>query len=192
MPKRVIIVHGWGGNPQEAWFPWLKQQLEQRGFWVEVPNMPEPDTPKKELWVPHLAAVVGTPDENTYLVGHSMGCQTILRYLERLSEGSRIGGAVLVAGFTTLTGLSPEEEPVAKPWLESPIDFPTVRSRCKRFTAIFSDDDPYVPLSNDAVFRKELNAAGIVLYGRGHMGASDNILQLPEALSAVLDISGTN
>ena len=30
--KRVYIIHGWEGYPEEGWFPWLKKELEDRGF----------------------------------------------------------------------------------------------------------------------------------------------------------------
>ena len=79
--KRAIIVHGWDGFPEEAWFPWLKRELEARGFTVDVPQMPEAATPKIDLWVPALAQAVGAPDVELVLIGHSIGVQTILRYL---------------------------------------------------------------------------------------------------------------
>ena len=31
------MVHGWDGNPNNHWFPWLKKELEKRGFEVHVP-----------------------------------------------------------------------------------------------------------------------------------------------------------
>lgn len=189
MPKCAIIVHGWGGNPQEGWLPWLKEQLEQRGFSLEVPTMPETDTPKKELWVPHLAAVVGKPDEDTYLIGHSMGCQTILRYLESLPNGLQVGGVLLIAGFIELTGLTPEEKPVWQAWLETPLDLAKVKTRSRAFTAIFSDNDGVVPLENKVVFERDLGATTIVLHNKGHFSGSDGISKLPEALDAVLSMA---
>ena len=95
--KRAIIAHGWDGYPEEGWFPWLKSELEARGFEVLVPQLPEANSPSIYNWVPALAEAVGTPDENTYFVGHSMGCQTIARYLETLPEGAKVGGAVFGA-----------------------------------------------------------------------------------------------
>src|SRR3989338_4266359 len=120
--KRVFIIHGWGGFPEEGWFPWLKRELEAKGFEVHVPQLPDAGKPRIFNWVPKLAEVVGTPDENTYLVGHSMGCQTIVRYLEKLPENVKIGGAVFVAGyFKGLTGI--ENEPgsteILGPWLKN-------------------------------------------------------------------------
>ena len=41
MQKRVVIIHGWGGYPDEGWRPWLKHELETKGFLVLVPAMPD-------------------------------------------------------------------------------------------------------------------------------------------------------
>ena len=73
MPKRIFIIHGWSGAPEHCWFFWLKKELEQRGFFVEVPAMPHPDEPTIEDWVEKLSSVVGEPDEQTFFVGHSIG-----------------------------------------------------------------------------------------------------------------------
>jgi hypothetical protein len=186
--KRVIIVHGWSGFPGECWFPWLKAELEKRGFQVIVPQMPDADTPRIKTWVAHLAKTVGTPDKDTYLVGHSIGCQTILRYLQTI--GTQIGGAVLVAGFFEVLQLyADKEREIAKPWLETPIDAEKVKKAAKRFIAIFSDNDRYVPLENEKLFRRRLGAKTVIVQNKGHMGASDNCPELPEALAAVLEVS---
>lgn len=98
--KRAIIVHCWSGTPDYCWYPWVKQQLEAKGFTVTVPAMPETDEPKLKLWLPKLIETVGEPDEELYLIGHSAGCITIMRYLEQLPANVKIGGIVFVAGFT--------------------------------------------------------------------------------------------
>jgi len=61
--KRVFIIHGWDGYPKEGCFPWLKRELEGRGFQVFNPAMPEPVRPKIDTWVPFLSEQVGTLDE---------------------------------------------------------------------------------------------------------------------------------
>ncbi len=63
MAKRVFIIHGWYGYPEEGWFPWLKKELESRGFKAQVPSMPNPKHPKIEEWVSFLKELVGNPDE---------------------------------------------------------------------------------------------------------------------------------
>src|SRR5437773_69691 len=121
--KRVFIIHGWEGFPEEGWFPWLKKELEVQGFEVQVPVMPNTDEPKIGEWIPFLEKLVGTPDEDTYLVGHSIGGQTVLRYLSGLNKNLKIGGAIFVASWIyRLTGdMSEEEIEIARPWIETPI-----------------------------------------------------------------------
>ena len=187
MAKRVIIVHGWGGNPGEGWFPWAKQELEKRGFVVTIPAMPNPETPTIEAWVRHVGATVGTPDEELHLVGHSIGCQTILRYLQTLAPGLRIGRVVLIAGWFDLDNLETDEEKlIAKPWIRTPIDFVKVQQHVKSITAILSDNDPFgFFAANRAVFAQQLGAKIIVEHGKGHLTGGDGVAQLPSVLQAI-------
>src|SRR3990167_5523753 len=97
--KRVFIIHGWGSNPKDDWFPWIKKELESKGFKVEIPVMPNTDEPKVNEWVGFLKKIVKNPDKDTYFIGHSIGCQTILRYLENLDKKIKIGGCIFVAGW---------------------------------------------------------------------------------------------
>lgn len=191
MRRRVFIIHGWDGYPEEEWFPWLKRELESRGFEVQVPAMPETAAPKIEVWVPHLAKLVGEPDEQTYFIGHSIGCQTILRYLENLSVGKKIGGVVLVAGWFVLSDLETEEEKViGKPWIETPIDFTKIKSASDNFVLILSADDPVVPYEeNKKLFEEKLNASIIVEHNKGHFSESDGVTELPSALEAILEMA---
>ena len=102
--KRAIIVHCWGGSPEYCWYPYAKRELEKRGFEVTVPAMPDNDAPDLAKWLPKLKEVIGTPGLDLYLIGHSIGCATIMRYLESLAPGEQIGGVVFVAGFTDPLG----------------------------------------------------------------------------------------
>jgi len=192
MKKRVFIVHGWDGNPQANWFPWLKKELENKGFEVFVPQLPDPGNPRIYNWIPKLAETVGKPDEGTYFVGHSMGCQAIARYLETLPENIKVGGAVLVAGFfKRLTGL--EDEPgiteTERHWLDTPSDLQKVKSHLNKSTAIFSDNDPYVPLDNQDDFRNKLGSKIIIEHQKDHFDEGHGITKLPIALKSLLEIT---
>ncbi|MEK7622073.1 MAG: alpha/beta hydrolase [Patescibacteria group bacterium] len=190
MAKRAFIIHGWGGDPEEGWFPWLKRELEKNGFVVKVPAMPDTDNPKIGIWVPYLANLIGKPDEETFLIGHSIGCQTILRYLESLPLGTKIDSVVLVAGWVhRLDGdLSPAELMIAKPWIETPLDLAKVKRGAKHFTAIFSDNDEFTRLTaeNEEIFKNQLGATVIEEHGKGHFSGSDDIKELPSALATVI------
>ena len=189
MANRVFIIHRWEANPESDWYPWLKSSLETKGFRVFVPSMPETKNPKIEKWVPFITKVVEYDDEQTYFVGHSVGCQMILRHLELLPAGSKVGGVILVAGFTHLTGLTPEEDIIARPWTETPLDFNQVKIKAKRFIGIFSDNDPFVPLSNADVFKNQLDAKIIIEKQKGHLTESNDVKELPSALDSLLELS---
>ncbi len=163
--KKVYIIHGWGANSNEDWFPWLKKELKNKGFDVYVPDMPNTETPILEEWVSYLSRQIGTLDEQTYLVGHSIGCQTILRYLE-----------------------TKEEEIIAKPWEETPINFDKIKTKAK-FVVILSDNDEVVDISNADVFEKKLGAEVIIQKGKGHFNKSDGVTKVPIVLEKILEIS---
>lgn len=189
--KRVFVVHGWDGSPSEGWFPWLKAELEKRGYAVAVPAMPHPEKPTIEDWVNTLAGAVGKADTQTYFVGHSIGCQTILRYLASLPKGSTVGGAVFVVGWFTLSDILAEEEKViAKPWLEGAIDDVKIRAALKRSSAIFSDTDTWVPIENKKSFEDKVGSATFTISssGQGHFSGSDGVVELPKALELLLEM----
>jgi len=134
MSKRVFLIHGWEGYPEEGWRPWLKKELEKRGFKVFVPAMPDTKNPHIDKWLPHLIETVGKPSENDYFVGHSLGCITILKLLEGLAENEKVGGVILVAGFTYNLGYKEISS-----FFQKPVDFNKIKSHCEKFIAIHSD-----------------------------------------------------
>jgi predicted alpha/beta hydrolase family esterase len=187
MTKKVFIIHGWEAHPDDEWYPWLKKELENKGFQVEVPQMPNTDEPEIGAWVSFLKKKVGKPDADTFFVGHSIGCQTILRYLESLPSGVKVGGAVFVAGWFHLTGLETEEEKgTAKPWLETPIDFAKVKKHTNNFVAFFSDDDIFVPVSDSRLFKEKLGSKIIIKNKMGHFRIAEGVKEIPEVLNELL------
>jgi len=51
-----------------------------------------------------------------------------------------------------------------------------------QFVAIFSDNDPFVPLPEEKLFKSELGAQIIVLHGKGHLQQEHDVFILPEIL----------
>jgi hypothetical protein len=188
MSKKVIIAHGWGGHPEENWFPWLKNNLEERNFEVIIPQLPIPKNPKIQNWVPALNEVVGDADEETYFVGHSLGCQTIARYLESLPEDLKVGGVVFVAGFFDEVSRVPEE--IVEHWMGASVDLKKVKKHFDKSVALFSDDDPHVPIENIDSFRDVLGSEIILQNKKGHFGSRDACFELPIVLDSILKLSG--
>ena len=186
---RVFLVHGWGGTSKSDFFPWLKKELENKNIWNYFPDMPNNSKPKIEEWIGFLKKKIKPEElnEETIFIGHSIGCQAVLRFLQTLPSEVKIKKVIFVAPWMKLDEETIREEgeevmEIAKPWMETPIEWKKVKSHCKDFLCIFSDNDPYVPLSNKELFKKGLNAKSIVLNNRHHFDEGNGIKELPEIL----------
>lgn len=183
--KRVFIIHGLQGTPNTHWKPWLKRELESKGFEVSMPQMPNSAFPSLFDWIETLKYSVGTVDENTYFVGHSLGCITIVRYLAGLNEGEKAGGAVLVAGFYTDVGL-----PEISEFSTNIEEVKKAKNHCGKFVSILSDNDNSVPIEKGMELHSALDGELIIENKKGHFCEEDGVTELPSALEAILKISG--
>ncbi len=181
--KKAYLIHGWGGSSEGGWFDWLKKELPKYNVKVYAFDMPNTDHPKIEEWVRYLEENVKNIDEETYFVGHSIGCQTIMRYLEKLPKNKIVRGCVFVAGWFNLINLSKEEMSIAHPWTTTKIDFNRIKRHTDNFLCIFSDNDEVVPLSESETFKKELNAK---IIHKKKMGHFDNINKIQEVLDFIV------
>jgi uncharacterized protein len=184
--KKVILIHRWSGNPKSDWYPSISESLKKEDFLVEIPEMPNTETPEIEIWVNKLKNIVPKPDKETFFIGHSIGCQTILRYLEQLDKRVKVGKVVLVAPWFNLQNLDKESEKIAKPWTETPIDLSKVKSHLTEMTSIFSDNDEWVSLSDKEIFKSILNAKIIVEHNKGHFTSEDKIIEFPLVVKEIV------
>ena len=183
--RRAIIVHCWGGSPEYCWYPWVKKELEARGFEVVVPAFPNTDNPKFYEWLSKLKEAVGEPDEDLYLIGHSLGCITIMRYLEILPENKKIGGVVFVAGFNENVGFDEIQS-----FFETSMDLEKIKDKVKNgFVAIHSDNDPYVDLKYVDIFKEKLGAEIIIKHNANHFSGSvegeETCSELPDVVQSI-------
>lgn len=178
---KVYIIHGWGATSRSDWFPYLKEKLKERGYSVSIPIMPDTDNPRIKPWVFKLQSL--KVDVKTIFVGHSVGCQTILRFLEKYT--GNVDQVILVAPWLTINknNLDENEEwSVAKPWAETPIDFKKIRNKANKFIVIYSQNDPYAILKDVKKLIKELNATEVNVGNKGHICQGDGVTKLPKAL----------
>ena|ERR1700704_4880244 len=188
MSKHFFIIHAWDESPESCWYPWLKQVLETKGYKATIPAMPNSEAPELNAWVNTLKSLVPSPNHETYFIGHSIGCQTILRYLADLGNDQQIGGAIFVAPWTTMPmGLGEASQAIAKPWVETPIDWQAAKAHCPQFSALFSDNDEWVPLSEEKIFQEKLSAKTQVIRDMGHF---DTMNELPKLSALIQEIVG--
>lgn len=173
---KVYIIHGWEGYPEEGWFPWLKKELEKKGFKVEAPRMPNADKPKLDKWLLTLDNLI--KEDNSILIGHSLGCRVIMKYLEK----NKAFGAVFVAARMDKSFFKELEE-----FYKKPVNWNNVKNNCKNIIGIYSDNDPYVPIKDSGILKEKLNAKIVIEHNKHHIGGDSGIKQLPSVLKAVMD-----
>ncbi|MSU55147.1 MAG: serine hydrolase family protein [Candidatus Taylorbacteria bacterium] len=184
MEKRVFLIHGWEGKPDNHWFPWLSWELKARGFEVHSLTMPHADNPKVSEWLAEMKSVIGRPNKDTFFVGHSLGCIAIVRYIAQLPKTARVGGCVFVAGFSSDLNIQEISE-----FTSLPLDIEKTKKHCVRLVNIFSDNDEYVSMAKSLEFQKTLGAKGVLERGRGHFTKREGVDALPSVFKALLDMS---
>ena len=188
--NKIYIVHCWDGTKDDGWYPWLDEKISSDDNRVIRFNMSDTEHPKIKEWVSELDKQVDSIDENTYFIGHSIGCQTILRYLENKNT-EKIGGILFVAPWLDLLPEAISDEDsynTAYPWINTKIDFDKIKKMTNNITCIFSDDDYFVSITQKEEFEKLLNAKTIIVSGKGHISADDGVNELPEIYSKTIEM----
>ncbi len=180
--KNAIIVHGWGADSQSNWFPWLAEELRKRGFSVQTPDFPNTNFPKLSGWLKYFEENV-TINNDTILIGHSLGAPFILRLLEKFPEAQKIKAAFLVSGFERPLGF-----PETENFVDKPFDWEKIKKGCEKFVVIHSDNDPYVPLPIGKDLAKSLRVEPIIEHAAGHINAPGGYLSYPKLLNLILEI----
>lgn len=184
--QRIFVVHGWGGSPNSDWMPWVNKVLGEKGYEISIPEMPDTDNPRISPWVNKLDETIGKVQKNDILIGHSIGCLTILRYLETLGDNEKVSKIILVAPWQFLTLDENEDPEIAKPWIETPLDYDKIKSKTDKIIAIFSDNDPWVPYEkNTEFFKEKLNPEIVTEHEMGHFTAGEGLTALPFLLDIV-------
>lgn len=96
---------------------------------------------------------------------------------------------IFIASWVSLTPLSlrtPREREIVKPWYDSPIDFVKAKTHANSFTAVFSDNDPYVTFGeNSKIYREKMGAKIILQKGMGHFSEDTGVTKLPVLLKLI-------
>ncbi len=149
----VFIFHGTNGFPQENWFDWLKQKLEKLNCKVIVPQFPTPQNQTPESWFKVLEQYSDELNEDSILVGHSLGGTFLLRVLETIDF--KIRGAFIVSATVGIKPLKNFE--TDKPFTQKPFEWKKIRQNCKNFFVFHSENDPIVGFANGEKIAKMLS-----------------------------------
>lgn len=182
--KNAIIIHGTEGYPEENWFPWLKNELEQLGYIVNVPQFPSPPVIPAKIseWFEVLENY--EINEDTLLIGHSLGGIFTLRILEKLINPVK---AAFFVG--TPVGIKPIKF-YDRDFAFSGFNFNwnKIRKNAKRFVAFHSDNDPYVALTNGEILAEKLGIKLNFVPNSGHFNAQAGYTKFPALLQEIINV----
>lgn len=162
--KNAIILHGTGDSPDNFWFPYVKDNLEKRGYSVWLPNLPNAEKPNLKDWLSFVLQKEMISSD-TVLIGHSAGAQLILSILENIDF--QIKQAILVSGYAEALPNTAESKE------RNNLNWEIIKSHVKDIIFINSDNDPWG--CNDIqgkIMFDHLGGTQIIRNGEGHMGST--------------------
>ncbi len=183
--KKVFMVHGFGREPNGGWRPWLMGKLARIDVWAFSLAMPTPREPKKDEWVAEISRSIGLPNEDTFLIGHSLGVPAILNYVESLPVNSKIGGLVLVSGIINVIPEKDKYIPINH-FFDKKFDYEKIKKICKNFIIIHGDNDANVPFVQAKELANNLSCDLIPVKNGGHLNGNSGWYELPEAFDSLL------
>jgi len=191
--KKVFIIHGFGGMPNGGWLAWLAMELGKSGIYACALPMPNPSEPIKEEWINLMNELIGEPNENIFLVGHSLGGPAVLKYLESLNPKSKLGGVLLVSSFIEPLNVNETNSDFRKidNFVIPAINFENIKNIPNKMTVIHGQKDTVVPFSHSKIIAEKMNCELVLIPEGDHFSQKMEPIcyELPEALEALLKIT---
>lgn len=166
--KTAILLHGTMADSKSNWLQWLKSELENRGFKVWVPDLPNAELPSLVEWADYI--LDNCPfeiNEETTLVGHSSGAVAVVVLAQDFTH--KIHQIISVGVYKDLEYLHEVVKFHANDrFFDIPFNFEKIKQNCDNIVFIHSDDDPYCPLSHAEYMANKTAGKLVVIPGQGH------------------------
>lgn len=176
--KKVIILHGAQGNPEENWFPWLADKLRTQGLEVLVPQLPIDENQKYEI-MKNIVLELGL-DEDTVLIGHSLGGLLALLMVSR--EDIKLAGIICVA---TPINLGDQFNIGSEAMFNHPenINWKRIRNNVGNKHVFESDNDPYISFGTGQEISENIDAEYHLVKNAGHFNSTAGFDNFPQLLA---------
>jgi predicted alpha/beta hydrolase family esterase len=137
--RKALVLEAWYSKPNDNWYPWLKKELERKGYKVFIPDLPTMDTSlpdmKQQLEFLEKNFIFDKDMKDMIVIGHSLGTLLAMRLAEKHSYKKMI----LVAGWD-FNDLTSEH----RLFWKTKIDHSKIKKNVKEIYCISSDNDPFI------------------------------------------------
>lgn len=173
----ILFLQSWYSKITDNWYPWLKNELEQKGYTTHFPDIPEmrQDVPDMAKILKYLKALK-VINQNTIIIGHSLGNLLAMRLAEKFTFKQMI--LISAWDYDDLC------EGHRLFW-KSKINHSKIKEHVKNITVIHSDNDPYYTAIAGEDTSNRLEARFILIKGGGHFGSKDGTKKIPEILTLI-------
>ncbi len=185
--SKVIIVHGANADEKSSkeggventrhWHPWIKKELEKENIKVSAELYPKDWKPDYKDWKKMFEK--NNVDEKTVLVGHSLGCAFILRWLRESKK--KVRKVILVAPYVSDDG----EAAGLKDFVTFDFDS-SLRKYYKDLVVFYDKKDMRGVVDSVNLIKEKLSPTNIEFVGKGHFTKeSMKTEEFPELLKEI-------
>ncbi len=183
--SNVVIVHGANDSRGEAfkgkrenqrhWFPWLGKELSKRNVNFSNELYPKDWNPEYSKWKKTFEE--NKIDESTILVGHSLGCGFISRWLSESKK--KVKKIILVAPYIL--------DSPGLPWLKEMVNFSLINMSdyCDDLVVFYSDNDYPDILESVSYLKEKTNGRFVEFRKAGHFCESNGFEKFPKLLDEI-------
>lgn len=181
MENNYFIIHGSFGSPFSNWFPWLRNEIEQRNLIVYTPDFPSGvGYQNYENWEKLFEVYVqaGLINENTVIFAHSIAPVFVSKFL--VTHKLKIKKLVFVCGFNNYLGINDEYDNVNETMYFDNLE--DVKQYADEIICFYSDNDPYVKYNVEKSFADDVATKQIIIKDGGHLNSETGYSEFKELL----------
>lgn len=183
--KRVGIVHGFRGSSAIHWQTWLARKCSKvLKLETAYPKLPKKHNPRLPAWLEALGRTMPIIDEASALVGHSLGCTTILQMLRKIEK---VGLVILVAP-PSLSRVEASEAAHLTHFYDG-LDAKGLRGKILRAHVYSSENDPWVDARAAEMLANDLKAKFHLLPGAGHINVDAGYHTFPGIIEHIKSVT---
>lgn len=175
--RKLLSLHCWFGTPDSDWRPYLKKEAEKIGYQVTTPFLVDNKKPTLDDWT-KCALKDFELDENTTIVGHSLGSVLAMKLVQNSSV--KIDKLILV-GAWDYWDLTPEHES----FFTERVNHKAIKDKTNKIYVIHGSNDPYTTIFTAEEMAKRFEAEFIRIENGGHITENDGFKEFPQLIPLI-------
>ncbi len=179
--NNYLLVHGSFGSPFVNWFPYLRNEIENRGLVVYTPDFPTGvGYQNYNNWEKVLESYVsaGVINEDTVIYAHSIAPIFVCHFL--VSHKIKVKRLVFVCGFNNYLGINDEYDNVNESMYFDNLE--DIKQYAEEIICLYSKNDPYVKYEVEKEFADTIATKQIVIDDGGHLNSESGYTEFKELL----------